>query len=107
MDGDFNWLWIMLAIFFFMSMAKGGRMSREQRKLHDRLDQLQAAPPPPPAPALPGASREEVARLEQRIRVLERIVTDSGYTLASQIEALRDDRRIEPRIEARQEEEKI
>jgi hypothetical protein len=41
-------------------------------------------------PALSGPTHEDVERLEQRVRVLERIVTDSGYTLASQIEALRD-----------------
>ena len=31
-------------------------------------------------------------RLEQRVRVLERIVTDKGIDLADQIERLRDDR---------------
>jgi ABC-type phosphate transport system auxiliary subunit len=31
-------------------------------------------------------------RLEQRVRVLERIVTDKGIDLADQIEQLRDDR---------------
>lgn len=33
--------------------------------------------------------------LEDRVRVLERIVTDSGYNVATQIEALRDQRRVE------------
>jgi len=33
--------------------------------------------------------------MEDRIRVLERIVTDGGYNVASQIEALRDTRRVE------------
>ncbi len=37
------------------------------------------------------ASSEAHARLEERVRVLERIVTDRGYDLASQIEALRHD----------------
>lgn len=36
-----------------------------------------------------------VAELEQRVRVLERIVTDKGYDVASQIEALRDQRNVE------------
>ena len=31
-----------------------------------------------------------VAALEERVRVLERIVTDRGYGLASEIEALRE-----------------
>ncbi|MBW8755813.1 MAG: hypothetical protein JF595_17030, partial [Sphingomonadales bacterium] len=33
--------------------------------------------------------------LEERVRVLERIVTDKGYDVAAQIEALRDVRRVE------------
>lgn len=36
-----------------------------------------------------------VQQLEDRVRVLERIVTDRGYDIATQIEALRDHRRIE------------
>lgn len=36
-----------------------------------------------------------VAELEQRVRVLERIVTDGGYDVATQIEALRDQRKVE------------
>ena len=35
--------------------------------------------------------------LEERVRVLERIVTDKGYDIATQIEALRDVRTIEDR----------
>ena len=34
-----------------------------------------------------------VKELEERVRVLERIVTDGGYNVATQIEALRDQRR--------------
>lgn len=33
--------------------------------------------------------------LEDRVRVLERIVTDSGYNVSAQIEALRDTKRVE------------
>lgn len=36
-----------------------------------------------------------VKDLEERVRVLERIVTDGGYDVATQIEALRDQRRVE------------
>lgn len=41
--------------------------------------------------------------LEDRVRVLERIVTDGGYDVATQIEALRDTRRVEERLEDRRE----
>ena len=37
--------------------------------------------------------------LEDRVRVLERIVTDKGYDVATQIEALRDARDVEARLE--------
>ncbi|MBT8432522.1 MAG: hypothetical protein HKM91_10980 [Altererythrobacter sp.] len=37
----------------------------------------------------------QVQKLEDRVRVLERIVTDKGYDVATQIEALRDTREVE------------
>lgn len=37
------------------------------------------------------------AELEQRVQVLERIVTDRGYDIATQIEALRDTQDVETR----------
>jgi hypothetical protein len=40
--------------------------------------------------------------LEQRLRVLERIVTDKGYDVATQIEALRDARRIDAQLDGPQ-----
>lgn len=36
-----------------------------------------------------------IQRLEDRVQVLERIVTDRGYDIATQIEALRDRRRVD------------
>ena len=36
-----------------------------------------------------------IQRLEDRVQVLERIVTDRGYDIATQIEALRDTRAVE------------
>ena len=41
--------------------------------------------------------------LEDRVRVLERIVTDGGYDVATQIEALRDTRRVEDRLDDKRE----
>jgi hypothetical protein len=41
-----------------------------------------------------------ITEMEDRIRVLERIVTDGGYDVASQIEALRDTRKVEAQLEA-------
>lgn len=39
--------------------------------------------------------------LEERVRVLERIVTDRGYDIATQIDALRDTRRVETEDDAK------
>jgi hypothetical protein len=39
--------------------------------------------------------RQQVSQLQERIHVLERIVTDRGVETASQIEALRDRERID------------
>lgn len=36
-----------------------------------------------------------IQKLEDRVQVLERIVTDRGYDIATQIEALRDTRRVD------------
>ena len=49
-----------------------------------------------------GQSAARVDELEDRVRVLERIVTDGGYDLATKIEALRDERGLETRLEARE-----
>ena len=38
------------------------------------------------------ATSETIARLEKRVRVLERLATDRGQDVAAQIEALRGDR---------------
>ena len=37
----------------------------------------------------------QIQRLEDRVQVLERIVTDKGYDVATQIEALRDTRSVD------------
>ena len=42
-----------------------------------------------------------VNELEERVQVLERIVTDRGYDVATQIEALRDQRRVDDLVEHR------
>ena len=46
------------------------------------------------------------SELEERVRVLERIVTDKGYDVASQIEALRDARKVEALLDQREKEVK-
>lgn len=47
--------------------------------------------------AAPAQYAAHTRELEERVRVLERIVTDKGYDVATQIEALRDTTRVEHR----------
>jgi len=49
---------------------------------------------PPPNTLENDRLRGQVQQLQERIRVLERIVTDRGAETAAQIEALRDQERI-------------
>ena len=52
-------------------------------------------------------SADRIEELEDRVRVLERIVTDGGYDLARKIEALRDERGVEARLETRKSEARV
>jgi hypothetical protein len=55
----------------------------------------------------PAQDAGRVEELEDRVRVLERIVTDGGYGLAHKIEALRDERPLPTAIDARAEAERL
>jgi hypothetical protein len=44
-------------------------------------------------PQQPGPTLDEFQMLDDRMRVLEKIVTDRGYGLADEIEALRENRK--------------
>ena len=88
---DPSGLFILLFIFaMFMIMRRRGfgpwghmesRMKQEIAELRAEKTAL-----PRNVPTL-----DQVQMLEDRVRVLERIVTDQNYTLARDIEALRDE----------------
>ena len=61
----------------------------QQKMIRLRIQELSAAKDA--RVAAPEQSRE-VEKLRERVGVLERIVTDGGYDLATKIEALRDER---------------
>jgi hypothetical protein len=72
---------------FAIWMRHQHRLMEHQQKLADSTAQASAEK----AAQYAAHNRE----LEERVRVLERIVTDRGYDIAAQIEALRDTRRVE------------
>jgi hypothetical protein len=72
----------------------------QQKMIKLRIQELNAAKD---AGGIAPEKAREVKELQERVRVLERIVTDGGYDLAHKIEALRDERtsaRIETPAEA-------
>lgn len=77
---------VALAIVF-ISLAF--RAYDQRLKFKERQLELRAGKP------AAAASAETIAQIEQRLRVLERIVTERGQDVAAQIEALRDQRQAE------------
>ena len=89
-DQTINVVFALLLFFGLMSVLRGVGLRRRSRRMQAEIDYLRSHQAASAPPALPGASKEQVERLEDRVRVLERIVTDRGSTLAAEIEALRD-----------------
>lgn len=89
MDASILALLIPLAPFLLVGFIV---WTRHQRRMIEMQSQLTAEK------AAQYASHTQ--ELEDRVRVLERIVTDKGYDVAAQIEALRDTRDVEARLEA-------
>lgn len=72
---------VLMAIAAMIFAMYGKRLAFRQRQLELEAQVKMATP----------ASSELVARLEKRVRVLERLATERGPDVAAQIEALRDD----------------
>ena len=68
-------------------------------KSHARLEEKRIAATAQSSAEKGAQYASRIAEMEDRIRVLERIVTDGGYNVASQIEARRDTRRVEHKLE--------
>ena len=79
----FMMVWAISLITFIAVRGLGWRHREKQIEARRAEQQLQA-------PQQAGATLEQMHMLEDRVRVLERIVTDRGYNLAHEIEVLRD-----------------
>ena len=84
-------LTIILTVLTFGTLAgKRDRAHKLQRlELEARIAEAKASEA--------GKGSADYARLEERVRVLERIATDSNHALSAQIEQLRDLNEIEER----------
>jgi len=82
-----SWIWVLIPITAIICGIFGGvakrwiMMKERQMQLSTQMTAEKAA-----------QYAAHTERLEQRVRVLERIVTDKGIDLADEIERLRDDR---------------
>jgi hypothetical protein len=100
---EFPWMWIFFGLFFWMFMLRPrrawacrGRSSSDETR--DPLDRSMRDPMDRPRRRghradLEGELAERdalIAKLEERVRVLERIVTDDSDRLRREIDSLRD-----------------
>ena len=88
MHGDsFVLLMIMFGMFMVMRRRGFGPWAHMHSRMEQEIAELRAE-----KTALPRnvPTLDQVQMLEDRVRVLERIVTDQNYSLARDIEALRD-----------------
>ncbi|GEM_PF-364513 len=83
---------ILMFVLPFAYMVHRRTVEHEERKL-DLLARAKEAEG--------GKGGAAYRKLEERVRVLERIATDSNHALASQIEQLRDMHEIEDQTQAR------
>ena len=79
--------------------------SHKQKLAKLEVERLQAQAAASRGPS--GEQAVQIAELEDRMRVLERIVTDRGYDVATQIAALRDQRRLDGLTEIAPERERL
>ena len=92
---DFPWFWLLFGMFFWMFFMRPGRL----RACQGRWTNAETREPIEPRPRrasradLEGSLAERdalIAKLEERVRVLERIATDDSARLRAEIDALRD-----------------
>jgi ABC-type phosphate transport system auxiliary subunit len=82
-----SWIWVLIPITAIVCGVFGGvarrwiRLKEREMRLSSEMTAEKAA-----------QYAAHTERLEQRVRVLERIVTDKGIAISDEIERLRDER---------------
>ena len=77
-----------IVVLTLISFVFGNAIHKRQMEYKERQDAIERAE----RGADPGGANAKITKLEERVRVLERLATDRGTTLADQIDALRDER---------------
>ena len=94
--GEFAFLIPMMGIIMGVSIP----ITAIKLKHREKIEQMRLAASGNRDDGRDARQEARVEELEDRVRVLERIVTDGGYDLAHKIEALRDERSVDARLEA-------
>ena len=93
--GDLGFLIPIMAIIMGVSIP----ITAIKLKHRERIEQMRLAAANNRDSGSTVQQDARIEELEDRVRVLERIVTDGGYDLAHKIEALRDERSVDARLE--------
>jgi hypothetical protein len=88
---DVIWILVPLAPFIMVCFIVWTKHQQKIAEMHVRATAEKAA-----------QYASHTTELEERVRVLERIVTEKGYDVATQIEALRDARKIDALLDQRE-----
>ena len=99
-------LWFLIPIMGII-MGVSIPITAIKLKHREKIEQMRLAAANNRDPAQDTRQDARIEELEDRVAVLERIVTDRGYDVATQIEALRDQRRVEELLVEPRAEEKI
>ena len=91
---EFPWMWVLFGMFFWVFLIRPRRLRACQGRwstseLRDPTERQRRTS----RPDLEGALAERdalIAKLEERVRVLERIATDDSARLRAEIDSLRD-----------------
>jgi len=92
---EFPWMWVLFGMFFWMFLIRPRRLRACQGRgsANETRDPTDQHPRRASRSGLEGALAERdalIAKLEERVRVLERIATDDSARLREEIESLRD-----------------
>jgi hypothetical protein len=92
---DFPWMWVFFGMFFWMFLLRPRRLWACQGRgstdeMRDATDRPRRRGSRADLESALAERDELIARLEERVRVLERIATDDSARLRDEIDALRD-----------------
>jgi hypothetical protein len=92
---QFPWMWALFGMFFWLFFMRPGRLHAchgrwSADEVRDRMERPRRRMGRPDLERSLAERDTLIAKLEERVRVLERIATDDSARLRKEIESLRD-----------------